>query len=106
MTDQASYGPRKLSETSSIGQRAVDVLVAEDNPISQKVVWCSEQSWLAMLTNRYAEQILDTLLTRMGCRCVSVNDGAEALAAAMADIRESSRSSPLIASTDARILRL
>lgn len=48
--------------------RAVDVLVAEDNPISQK--------------------ILETLLIRMGCRCVCVNDGAEALGVLMGDMRE------------------
>ncbi|KAJ9104359.1 hypothetical protein QFC19_004001 [Naganishia cerealis] len=47
--------------------RAVDVLIAEDNPISQK--------------------ICETLLTRMGCRCVCVNDGAEALAATMGSIQ-------------------
>lgn len=47
--------------------RAVDVLIAEDNPISQK--------------------ICETLLTRMGCRCVCVNDGAEALAATMGTIQ-------------------
>lgn len=60
---------RRPSEANSlIGTRAVDVLIAEDNPISQK--------------------ILETLLTRMGCRCVCVNDGAEALAASMGTIRE------------------
>jgi len=62
-TGRASITP----ETQASSDRVVDVLIAEDNPISQK--------------------ILETLLTRMGCRCVSVNDGAEALAAAMADIR-------------------
>ena len=60
---------RRPSEaTSLVATRAVDVLIAEDNPISQK--------------------ILETLLTRMGCRCVCVNDGAEALAASMGTIRE------------------
>jgi serine/threonine-protein kinase RIM15 len=61
---------RRPSEATSLtGTRAVDVLIAEDNPISQK--------------------ILETLLTRMGSRCVCVNDGAEALAASMGTIRES-----------------
>lgn len=65
-------GNRKVSGSSSQApkrNRAVDVLIAEDNPISQK--------------------ILETLLTRMGCRCICVNDGAEALAASMGDIRKS-----------------
>lgn len=48
--------------------RSLDVLVAEDNPISQK--------------------ILETLLTRMGCRCICVEDGPQALAATMGSIRE------------------
>ncbi|WWC68367.1 uncharacterized protein I206_102292 [Kwoniella pini CBS 10737] len=47
--------------------RALDVLIAEDNPISQK--------------------ILETLLTRMGCRCICVDDGPAALAATMGSIR-------------------
>lgn len=49
--------------------RTLDVLIAEDNPISQK--------------------ILETLLTRMGCRCICVEDGPQALAATMGSIRES-----------------
>lgn len=59
--------------------RTLDVLIAEDNPISQK--------------------ILETLLTRMGCRCICVEDGPQALAATMGSIRESSQiiqKSPLI----------
>ncbi|EIW72823.1 hypothetical protein TREMEDRAFT_25150 [Tremella mesenterica DSM 1558] len=47
--------------------RTLDVLIAEDNPISQK--------------------ILETLLTRMGCRCICVEDGSQALAATMGSIR-------------------
>lgn len=60
---------RKFSDgyTVPTSSRAVDVLIAEDNPISQK--------------------ICETLLTRMGCRCVCVDDGAEALAATMGSIR-------------------
>ncbi len=71
LTTSAAREIRKLSGSSSLGtvqNRAVDVMIAEDNPISQK--------------------ILETLLTRMGCRCVCVNDGAEALAASMGDLRE------------------
>jgi serine/threonine-protein kinase RIM15 len=65
----SALNQRRTSEANSLtGTRAVDVLIAEDNPISQK--------------------ILETLLTRMGCRCVCVNDGAEALAASMGTIRK------------------
>jgi len=66
-SESVSQYQKQIADSHAFAQRGVDVLIAEDNPISQK--------------------ILDTLLTRMGCRCVSVNDGAEALAAAMADIR-------------------
>ncbi|CAE6458626.1 unnamed protein product [Rhizoctonia solani] len=47
--------------------RGLVVLIAEDNPISSKV--------------------LETLLTRMGCRCVVVGDGSEAISVAMGDIK-------------------
>ncbi|ODO12074.1 hypothetical protein I350_00859 [Cryptococcus amylolentus CBS 6273] len=47
--------------------RGLDVLIAEDNPISQK--------------------ILETLLRRMGCRCICVDDGPGALAATMGNIK-------------------
>jgi hypothetical protein len=46
--------------------RGLVVLIAEDNPISSKV--------------------LETLLTRMGCRCVVVGDGSEAISVALGDI--------------------
>ncbi|OXC70861.1 hypothetical protein AYX13_00277 [Cryptococcus neoformans] len=52
---------------SNVHSRGLDVLVAEDNPISQK--------------------ILETLLTRVGCRCICVDDGPSALAAIMGSIR-------------------
>ncbi|ORX34130.1 hypothetical protein BD324DRAFT_584008 [Kockovaella imperatae] len=54
------------SHASSVGERTLDVLIAEDNPISQK--------------------ILETLLVRMGCRCICVEDGPQALAATMGSI--------------------
>ncbi|KAG9086177.1 hypothetical protein FS749_003854 [Ceratobasidium sp. UAMH 11750] len=47
--------------------RGLVVLIAEDNPISSKV--------------------LETLLTRMGCRCVVVGDGSEAISVALGDIK-------------------
>jgi len=47
--------------------QAVTCLIAEDNPISIK--------------------IMETLLTRLGCRCVMVHDGAEAISVALGDIK-------------------
>lgn len=47
--------------------RAVTCLLAEDNPITAK--------------------ILETLLIRLGCRCVVVADGSEAISVAMGDIK-------------------
>jgi len=47
--------------------RAVTCLLAEDNPITAKII--------------------ETLLIRLGCRCVVVNDGSEAISVAMGDIK-------------------
>ncbi|QRV87907.1 kinase response regulator receiver domain protein [Ceratobasidium sp. AG-Ba] len=52
---------------SQSSDRGLVVLIAEDNPISSKV--------------------LETLLTRMGCRCVVVGDGSEAISVALGDIK-------------------
>ena len=49
--------------------RAVTCLLAEDNPITAKII--------------------ETLLIRLGCRCVVVADGSEAIGVAMGDISES-----------------
>lgn len=46
--------------------RTVDVLVAEDNPISSKV--------------------LETILTRLGCRCVVVHNGEEVMRCTMGEL--------------------
>jgi serine/threonine-protein kinase RIM15 len=46
--------------------RAVTCLLAEDNPITAKII--------------------ETLLIRLGCRCVVVSDGSEAISVAMGDI--------------------
>jgi len=64
--------------------RTLDVLIAEDNPISQKVSFGT----LIQGSADKAGQILETLLTRMGCRCICVEDGSQALAATMGSIRE------------------
>ncbi|KAJ7638996.1 hypothetical protein FB45DRAFT_904448 [Roridomyces roridus] len=47
--------------------RAVTCLLAEDNPITAKII--------------------ETLLIRLGCRCVVVSDGSEAISVAMGDIK-------------------
>ncbi|KAG6854867.1 hypothetical protein C0991_012057 [Blastosporella zonata] len=49
--------------------RAVTCLLAEDNPITAKII--------------------ETLLIRLGCRCVVVADGSEAISVAMGDISKS-----------------
>jgi len=48
--------------------RAVTCLLAEDNPITAKII--------------------ETLLIRLGCRCIVVADGSEAISVAMGDISE------------------
>lgn len=65
--------PAKLVTTSDkkradANDKVVTCLIAEDNPISQK--------------------ILETVLTRMGCRCILASDGAEAISIASGDISE------------------
>ncbi|KAK0490856.1 hypothetical protein IW261DRAFT_1434432 [Armillaria novae-zelandiae] len=47
--------------------RAVTCLLAEDNPITAKII--------------------ETILIRLGCRCVVVADGSEAISVAMGDIK-------------------
>lgn len=64
----------KRTPESAGGDRAVVCLIAEDNPISAK--------------------ILETLLVRLGCRCILAADGAEAISTAHGDISEWPNSSP------------
>jgi CheY-like chemotaxis protein len=47
--------------------RGMDVLIADDNPVARK--------------------ILETMLTKLNCRCVSVQNGAEAIRCAMGDVK-------------------
>ncbi|KAG8810783.1 hypothetical protein FRC17_002783, partial [Serendipita sp. 399] len=58
--------PKKTADVGSI-DKSVVCLIAEDNPISAK--------------------ILETLLVRLGCRCVMAADGAEAISTAHGDIK-------------------
>lgn len=63
----APIEPKRAPEATPV-DRAVVCLVAEDNPISAK--------------------ILETLLVRLGCRCIMAADGAEAISTAHGDISE------------------
>ncbi|KZT42899.1 kinase-like protein [Sistotremastrum suecicum HHB10207 ss-3] len=67
VTPESSVDSSDMRRSFSAPERAVTVLIAEDNPISGK--------------------ILETLLIRMGCRCIVVADGAEAMSVANSDIR-------------------
>ncbi|POW09583.1 hypothetical protein PSTT_06766 [Puccinia striiformis] len=54
------------SSLPPVQERTVDCLIAEDNPISSKV--------------------LETILIRFGCRCVVVPNGEDAISCAMGDV--------------------
>ncbi|CCL99433.1 uncharacterized protein FIBRA_01451 [Fibroporia radiculosa] len=56
-----------LKRAPDPADRAVTCLLAEDNPITAKII--------------------ETLLIRLGCRCVVVADGSEAISVAMGDIK-------------------
>ncbi|OBZ70089.1 Serine/threonine-protein kinase cek1 [Grifola frondosa] len=56
-----------LKRAPDPNDRAVTCLLAEDNPITAKII--------------------ETLLIRLGCRCVVVADGSEAISVAMGDIK-------------------
>lgn len=58
---------KKQMDTNEHHDRVITCLLAEDNPISMK--------------------ILETLLTRLGCRCVLVPDGSDAISVAMGEIK-------------------
>lgn len=55
-----------LRKGPDLNDRVVTCLLAEDNPITAKII--------------------ETLLIRLGCRCVVVADGSEAISVAMGDI--------------------
>ncbi|KAF8523389.1 hypothetical protein JB92DRAFT_3140775 [Gautieria morchelliformis] len=67
-TPLSSLSSDNKKPVDSTSDRAVTCLVAEANPIGQK--------------------ILETLLTQMGCRCVLAADGAQAISVALGDISE------------------
>jgi len=66
-TPPSSVGSVDLRKGWDPNDRAVTCLLAEDNPITAK--------------------ILETLLTRLGCRCVVVSDGSQAISVALGDIK-------------------
>ncbi len=65
-TPPSSTGSPDLRKLADPTDRAVTCLLAEDNPITAKII--------------------ETLLTRLGCRCVVVADGSEAVSVAFSDI--------------------
>ena len=65
-TPPSSVASIDLKRAPDPNDRAVTCLLAEDNPITAKII--------------------ETLLIRLGCRCVVVADGSEAISVAMGDI--------------------
>lgn len=65
-TPPSSVASIDLKRAPDPQDRAVTCLLAEDNPITAKII--------------------ETLLIRLGCRCVVVADGSEAISVAMGDI--------------------
>lgn len=70
VTPPSSVHSVDLRKGPDLTDRAVTCLMAEDNPITAKII--------------------ETLLIRLGCRCVVVADGSEAIGVAMGDISKSS----------------
>lgn len=68
-TPPSSVHSIDLKKGPDPSDRAVTCLLAEDNPITAKII--------------------ETLLIRLGCRCVVVADGSEAISVAMGDISKS-----------------
>jgi serine/threonine-protein kinase RIM15 len=68
-TPPSSVHSIDLKKVPDPTDRAVTCLLAEDNPITAKII--------------------ETLLIRLGCRCVVVSDGSEAISVALGDISES-----------------
>ncbi|KAI0375526.1 hypothetical protein BV20DRAFT_959507 [Pilatotrama ljubarskyi] len=66
-TPPSSVASIDLKRAPDPNDRAVTCLLAEDNPITAKII--------------------ETLLIRLGCRCVVVADGSEAISVAMGDIK-------------------
>ncbi|KAI0650328.1 hypothetical protein C8Q79DRAFT_901231 [Trametes meyenii] len=66
-TPPSSVASIDLKRAPDPSDRAVTCLLAEDNPITAKII--------------------ETLLIRLGCRCVVVADGSEAISVAMGDIK-------------------
>jgi serine/threonine-protein kinase RIM15 len=66
-TPPSSVHSIDLKKGPDPSDRAVTCLLAEDNPITAKMI--------------------ETLLIRLGCRCVVVADGSEAISVAMGDIK-------------------
>ncbi|TFK28852.1 kinase-like protein [Coprinopsis marcescibilis] len=66
-TPASSVHSIDLRKNPDPSDRIVTCLLAEDNPITAKII--------------------ETILVRLGCRCVVVSDGSEAISVAMGDIK-------------------
>ncbi|EFI27681.1 AGC/NDR protein kinase [Coprinopsis cinerea okayama7 len=66
-TPASSVHSVDLRKAPDPSDRVVTCLLAEDNPITAKII--------------------ETLLVRLGCRCIVVSDGSEAISVAMGDIK-------------------
>jgi serine/threonine-protein kinase RIM15 len=75
----ASYGSLQESNTPPSSIHSIDLRKGPDP--SDRVVTC-----LLAEDNPITAKIIETLLIRLGCRCVVVADGSEAISVAMGDI--------------------
>jgi len=76
----ASYGSLQESNTPPSSIHSIDLRKGPDP--SDRVVTC-----LLAEDNPITAKIIETLLIRLGCRCVVVADGSEAISVAMGDIK-------------------
>ena len=76
---QSSYGSQQEPNTPPSSIHSIDLRKGPDP--SDRVVTC-----LLAEDNPITAKIIETLLIRLGCRCVVVADGSEAISVAMGDI--------------------
>ncbi|KAG6831400.1 hypothetical protein H0H92_011002 [Tricholoma furcatifolium] len=81
-TPPSSVHSIDLRKGPDLNDRVVTCLLAEDNPITAKII--------------------ETLLIRLGCRCVVVADGSEAISVAMGDIMDGEGAARYIRSTNSK----
>ncbi|KAJ3511942.1 hypothetical protein NLJ89_g3814 [Agrocybe chaxingu] len=76
----AGYGSQQESNTPPSSVHSIDLRKGPDP--TDRVVTC-----LLAEDNPITAKIIETLLIRLGCRCVVVADGSEAISVAMGDIK-------------------